>query len=104
MVQRLAGDDVMGERDEWQVEGDAAERFQRYIVPLITKLWAEDLVERIAPVQGERLLDVACGTGVVARLAAARMAGGTVVGLDLNPAMLAVAKRLSAAGEGSTID
>ncbi|MGH7552467.1 MAG: class I SAM-dependent methyltransferase, partial [Longimicrobiales bacterium] len=44
---------------------------------------------------GQRVLDVACGTGVVAREAATRMRGeGTVVGLDLNPGMLEVARRL----------
>jgi ubiquinone/menaquinone biosynthesis C-methylase UbiE len=42
---------------------------------------------------GERVLDVACGTGVVTRLAAARVGpSGTVAGLDVNPAMLAVAR------------
>ena len=44
----------------------------------------------------ERVLDVACGTGVVARLAAARVGGsGNVVGLDLNPGMLAVAASIA---------
>jgi SAM-dependent methyltransferase len=44
-------------------------------------------------------LDVACGTGVVARLAAGRVgADGRVVGLDLNPGMLAVARGLPVGG------
>jgi ubiquinone/menaquinone biosynthesis C-methylase UbiE len=42
---------------------------------------------------------VACGTGVVARLVAERVGPeGQVVGLDLNPGMLAVASGLPAAG------
>jgi SAM-dependent methyltransferase len=46
---------------------------------------------------GERVLDVACGTGVVARLAAQRVGhAGKVVGLDLNPGMLAVAASATA--------
>jgi ubiquinone/menaquinone biosynthesis C-methylase UbiE len=53
------------------------------------------LVERAAPAPGERILDVACGTGIVARLAAKHMGVGRVVGLDLNPSMLAVAKSVS---------
>lgn len=82
----------MALHEQWQLEGTAAELFQRYIVPLITSLWAADLVERSAPRPGERVLDVACGTGVVARLAAERMGTGRVVGIDLNPGMLAVAR------------
>ena len=82
----------MARHEQWQLEGSAAELYQRYFVPLITALWAADLVERSAPRPGERVLDVACGTGVVARLAAERMGTGRVVGLDLNPGMLAVAR------------
>jgi ubiquinone/menaquinone biosynthesis C-methylase UbiE len=56
--------------------------------------WGQDLVEVAAPGTGQRVLDVACGTGAVARAAAARVgATGHVVGLDLNPAMLAMAYR-----------
>jgi ubiquinone/menaquinone biosynthesis C-methylase UbiE len=44
---------------------------------------------------GERILDIACGTGIVARLAAERIGAGQVVGLDLNPGMLAVARSVS---------
>lgn len=52
------------------------------------------LLDRMAPKPGERVLDVACGTGVVARLAAERVgADGAVEGLDPNPGMLAVARR-----------
>ncbi|CAN5873845.1 methyltransferase domain-containing protein [soil metagenome] len=45
---------------------------------------------------GERVLDVACGTGIVARTAAGRVGpGGTVAGLDVNPAMLELARELA---------
>jgi ubiquinone/menaquinone biosynthesis C-methylase UbiE len=76
----------------------APELYQRYLVPAITTLWAADLVERARPRSGEVVLDAACGTGVVARLAAQRMAGGRVVGLDFNGGMLAVARSLPTTG------
>ncbi len=83
----------MAEHEAWQLEGSAPELYERYLVPAITALWAADLVERAAPRPGERVLDVACGTGVVARLAAQRVGTGRVVGLDINSGMLAVAAR-----------
>ena len=80
--------------DHWQLEGSAAELYQRYLVPAITTKWAEDLVDRALLRTGEDVLDVACGTGVVARLAAKKVATGHVTGLDLNAGMLAVARRV----------
>jgi len=57
--------------------------------------WAALLVEAAAVDRGHRVLDVACGTGIVARTAADRVGPtGSVVGLDLNEAMLIVAKRV----------
>lgn len=70
-----------------------AENYQRYFVPAIGGPVAEDLIEAAGLQAGERVLDVACGTGVVARLAADRVGpSGTVAGLDVNPGMLAVAR------------
>lgn len=72
--------------------GSAPENYERYFVPSIGAPLASDLVDIAALRPGERVLDVACGTGVVARLASQRVgATGTVAGLDVNPAMLAVA-------------
>jgi ubiquinone/menaquinone biosynthesis C-methylase UbiE len=96
--------------EHWQLDGTAPELYQRYLVPAITSLWAADLIERAQPVTGNALLDVACGTGVVARMAAERMAAGRVVGLDFNSGMLAVARSQRAAGaaiewiEGSALN
>lgn len=86
----------MPHHEPWQLEGSSAELYERYLVPAITALWAGDLVERVAPAPGERVLDVACGTGIVARLVAKRMGSGQIVGLDLNAGMLAVARAVSA--------
>jgi ubiquinone/menaquinone biosynthesis C-methylase UbiE len=86
---------VINDHEPWQLTGNAAELYERYLVPAITRVWAADLVRRAALQPDERVLDVACGTGIVARLAAEQVgAQGVVVGLDLNTAMLAVARAL----------
>jgi SAM-dependent methyltransferase len=85
--------------ERWQVTGTAAEVYERELVPAIFGPWAPRVLDLVAPVAGERVLDAACGTGVVARLAAGRVGpDGRVVGLDLNPGMLAVAARLPVQG------
>jgi len=92
----------MVEHQHWQLDGNAPELFQRYLVPAITAKWAEDIVDRARPQAGEEILDIACGTGVVARLASRRISQGHVTGLDLNKGMLAVARTLPR--EGAPID
>ncbi|HSO54831.1 MAG TPA: methyltransferase domain-containing protein, partial [Actinomycetes bacterium] len=80
---------------QWQVAGNAALAYEAHLVPAIFAAWAPRLLGSANPAVGERVLDVACGTGVVARLAAERVGpGGRVAGLDLNPGMLAVARGL----------
>jgi ubiquinone/menaquinone biosynthesis C-methylase UbiE len=85
--------------EQWQVAGSAAQVYDRQLVPAIFGPWAPRVLDLANPAAGERVLDVACGTGVVARLAAGRVgADGRVVGLDLNPGMLAVARGLPVGG------
>ena len=82
----------MSDQGQWQVAGSAAETYERALVPAVFAAWAPLVVELADPRPGERVLDVACGTGVVTRLVAQRAGRtGSVVGLDLNPGMLAVA-------------
>lgn len=72
-----------------------AEAYQAFMVPTMFEPWSHELLDRAALRPGERILDIACGTGVVARNAAARVgAGGSITGLDPGPAMLEVARRL----------
>ena len=72
---------------------DAAQNYQRYFVPTIAAPLAADLLEAARLEPDERVLDVACGTGVVTRLAAKQVAGrGKAAGLDANAGMLAVAR------------
>lgn len=86
------------QRGGWQLVEDSAEAYERYLVPIFFEPWAERLLAQAGVRSGERVLDVACGTGSVARRAAERAGpSGKVVGLDLNAGMLAVARRVSAA-------
>jgi ubiquinone/menaquinone biosynthesis C-methylase UbiE len=79
--------------------GNAADNYERYFVPAIGAPLAADLVDAAALSPGERVLDVACGTGVVTRLAAERVGDtGRVAGSDINPAMLEVARSAAPAG------
>ncbi len=81
-----------------------AETYESYMVPPLFGPWADVLVRSARPRPGERVLDVACGTGIVARRVAPIVGSeGRVVGLDLNPNMLAVA-RSAAEREGLAIE
>jgi ubiquinone/menaquinone biosynthesis C-methylase UbiE len=72
------------------------EIYEQELVGPLFRPWAELALEEIQPPAGERVLDVACGTGIVARLAKERVGEtGNVVGVDLSPAMLAVARRVA---------
>src|SRR3546814_20922707 len=75
------------------------ENYQRFFVPAIGAPFAADLVRNAALREGDRVLAVACGTGVVTRLASEQVgAPGAVAGLDVNPGMLAVAPAATPAG------
>jgi ubiquinone/menaquinone biosynthesis C-methylase UbiE len=85
----------MNKHEPWQLTGDAAVLYERCVAQYILGPWAPLLVDAGRVAAGERVLDVACGTGVVARAAAQRVGpAGHVVGVDLNPGMIAVARSL----------
>lgn len=84
--------------------GSPAENYERYFVPAIGGPLAEQLVAAAALRPGERVLDIACGTGVVARLAADRVGpAGNVTGADVNAGMLAVARTVAASSGRTSI-
>jgi ubiquinone/menaquinone biosynthesis C-methylase UbiE len=87
---------AMIDQGQWQIAGNAAETYEHALVPAVFAPWAPLVVALADPQPGEHVLDIACGTGLVARLAAQRVGGtGNVTGLDLNPGMLAFAASLA---------
>jgi SAM-dependent methyltransferase len=79
-----------------QVSRAAAEVYEEFFVPALFGQWVEPVLDAVSPIDGDRLLDIGTGTGVVARAALRRVgAGGSVVAVDPNDGMLAVAKRLT---------
>ncbi|HUS42393.1 MAG TPA: class I SAM-dependent methyltransferase [Ilumatobacteraceae bacterium] len=82
------------EASGYQVSGNAAENFER-VASAFMMPWARHLVEQVRLAGDEHVLDVACGTGFVARVAADIVGVDRVVGLDVNPMMLAVAEAVT---------
>lgn len=80
-----------------QVGSDAAATYERFFVPALFAQWAQPMLDA-AGVDGgaARILDVACGTGVLARAAAERLGNaGSIAGVDPNEGMLTVARRVA---------
>lgn len=79
--------------DAGQLTETSAEVYEEFFVPALFADWAPRICDVAGIAAGQRVLDVACGTGVVAREAARR--GAEVAGLDRNSGMLSVARRLA---------
>jgi ubiquinone/menaquinone biosynthesis C-methylase UbiE len=83
----------MSQQEPWQLAGSGPASYERYQVPSLFGPLAALFLATIPLRAGERVLDVACGTGIVARLAAQQIGTtGLVTGVDLNPGMLEVAR------------
>jgi SAM-dependent methyltransferase len=88
----------------WGVSGNWAEIYHSCFVETIIAPWVERTLALAAPRPGERVLDVACGTGAVTRRASQIVgAAGQVVGLDLSPEALAMARTVNGPEGGATI-
>ena len=79
-----------------QAQIDAANAYQALFVPALFGQWAPKVADAAQVQPGQRVLDVACGTGILTREIAPRIgSAGRVVGVDPSPGMVAVAKRLA---------
>ena len=84
--------------EELQSQVDAAKAYEALMVPALFGQWASKVLDAAQVGKGQRVLDVACGTGILAREAASRTGStGFVAGLDPGPGMLEAAKQLAPA-------
>jgi SAM-dependent methyltransferase len=86
----------MDHAQQGQVRRSAADVYEEFFVPALFREPAQYVVRAAGVGRGQSVLDVACGTGVLAREAARLVRdAGSVTGLDRNDGMLAVARRLA---------
>jgi len=82
-------------RQQIQTTTSPSEIYEQYMVPAVFSRWAAALLDSVSPQPGERVLDLACGTGVVARMAAPMVQpGGEISGLDFNGAQITTARTM----------
>lgn len=86
---------MIEKNERGQVAAAAADVYEEFFVPALFGAWPDRVLDACGVAAGHRVLDVACGTGILARSARKRVGeSGLVVGLDPNSGMLAVARRL----------
>lgn len=86
----------MSQTESWQVSDAAAVVYEQKFVPALFGYWPTIVADAASIAPGDRVVDVACGTGILAREAAKRVGQtGLVTGLDINEGMLAVAGRVA---------
>ena len=77
----------------FRLDGAAALQYATCVVPYLLGPWIPDLIRCASLRIGDRVLDVACGTGAVTRAPAAKVGfSGSAVGLNISPEMLGVAQ------------
>ncbi|MEZ5501014.1 MAG: methyltransferase domain-containing protein [Steroidobacteraceae bacterium] len=84
---------------QWQLAREAAERYERILVPAILGPAARALVDGANLQPGQAILDIGCGTGAATRCAAEKVGlEGRAVGVDVNTGMIDIARSRSTAG------
>lgn len=85
----------MNKKSGWQLSREGPDAYEKYIVPAYTRSWAREIVERARLRAGEMILDVACGTGLVARIAAEGQGNTDLIyGVDINKIMIHKAREI----------
>jgi len=84
----------MGKIEEFSFNNESvAKAYDSYLVPVLFEPWARKLIVEHRPWQGKKVLDLATGTGVVAKLLAKEVGeSGEIIAVDLNEQMLDLAK------------
>jgi ubiquinone/menaquinone biosynthesis C-methylase UbiE len=85
----------MTDAQRGQVHQSAAEVYEQFFVPALFGQWPQRVLDAATVGTGDRVLDIGCGTGILARAAVDRVgSSGRVAGIDPNDGMLTVARRL----------
>lgn len=87
----------MGESETGQISVESARIYEKFYLPSLFAEWPRRVIEAAQIQSGQRVVDVACGTGVLACAVAERIGPqGSIVGVDINEGMLAVAREKAA--------
>ena len=86
----------MGDSESGQVSASAAKVYEEFYLPGLFAEWPPRVIDAARIEPGHRVVDVACGTGVLARAVAERVGStGHTVGVDINTGMLNIAREKS---------
>ncbi len=84
----------MGESERGQVSANAAKVYEEFYLPGLFAEWTPRVIDAAKIQSGQRVVDVACGTGVLAQAVADRVGTtGLTVGVDINEGMLNIARK-----------
>jgi ubiquinone/menaquinone biosynthesis C-methylase UbiE len=88
--------EIWKEKTNTALSSSVPENYERFFVPVIGRPLAEDLIHKADIQPGEKVLDVACGTGIIARLVREKVGrDSSITGLDVNAGMLEMAQSVN---------